>query len=142
MKGLLLDTHAFLWHVMGLPGAFGVGAKREIAAADADRRLHIAAITLWEIAMLADRQRIQIPLPATRWLEDALRLTGVHVIPLDTHVAGTSGSLAMHGDPADRLIVASALVYNHILCTQDEKILAYAALHPELHVLPLRGTPE
>lgn len=142
MKGLLLDTHAFLWHVMGLQGAFGVAAKHEIATADADRRLYIAAITLWEIAMLADRQRIRIPRPTARWLQDAVRQTGVHVIPLDTEVAGTSGSLDMHGDPADRLIVASALVHRHTLCTQDEKILAFASLHPELDTLPLRGTPE
>lgn len=127
---------------MGISAGFSEGVRSIIAKADTERQLHIAAISLWEIAMLADRRRIQIALPVSHWLEDALTRTGIHLIPLDPFVAGTSGSLTMHGDPADRLIVATALTHGHTLCTQDDKILAYAALHPELKILPLRSAPE
>ena len=142
MKGIVLDTHAFVWAADGEIHRFHPDVRKQLEAAMLEDRLYLAAISLWEVAMLIGKQRIGIGMPAEDWLDKALRISGAQVIALDTATAGLSGRLPLHGDPADRLIVATAITHGHTLCTQDEKILAYAVDHPELRVLHLRGTGE
>ena len=126
MKGILLDTHAFVWAADGERHRFSTSTQAALEHAATTNTLHIAAITLWEVAMLAGKQRLNFDVPVEQWLERALNISGARVVPLDIDVAGLSTRLALHGDPANRLIVASALVHGLTLCTQDEKILDFA----------------
>lgn len=142
MKGIILDTHAFVWAADGETHRFSPDVRLQLQTAMTEDRLFLAAISLWEVAMLVGKRRIGFGMAAEEWLDQALRISGAQVIALDTATAGLSIRLALHGDPADRLIVAAAITQGHTLCTQDGKILAYASEHPELRVLPLRGVSE
>ena len=91
--------------------------------------LRIAAISLWEIALLASLGRIVLGKSVGLWLEEALADPGPAIDPLSRQIAIESYALpdAFHRDPADRLIVAAARVANATLMTRDRRILDYAA---------------
>ena len=125
---LLLDTHVWLWLVLGserLPSASRARISRAASIGD----LHIAAITVWEIALLALRNQILLGKPTAQWVEDAITASAVIVEPLSPGIAVECWALpdTFHQDPADRMIVATARVTNATLMTRDRRILAYAA---------------
>ena len=86
-------------------------------------------MTMWEIAMLSSRNRITLDKPAGAWLDEAVNASGVAIEPLSAAIAAESCYLPnrFHGDPADRMIVATARVTNAVLMTRDRRILEYAA---------------
>lgn len=88
------------------------------------RCIGISAITLWEIAMLVSKGRLQIALPLIELLERIEKDPTLVVLPLNGLVAAASVDLgeAFHGDPADRMIVATAKVYGLPLLTADQRI--------------------
>lgn len=92
--------------------------------------LSIAAISMWEIAMLAARGRITLAKPTLEWIENALRRSSVIIEPLTPWIAADSCQLPgrFHNDPADRLIVATARATDAALVTRDKHVLDYAAL--------------
>lgn len=103
--------------------ALGPEAKRQIEAAWAQEQVAVSAISFWEIAMLAERGRIQLPMPITLWREDWLR-AGLIEIAVDGRIGLLSTQLGdLHKDPADRIIIATAIVSNTPLVTADRLIL-------------------
>ena len=124
---LLLDTHVWLWLVAG-SRELSTETRHTIDHALASGTLRIAAISLWEIAMLASRGRIVLGKSIGLWLDEALADPGPTVDPLSPQIAIESSSLpeAFHPDPADRLIVATARVTNAKLMTRDRRVLDYA----------------
>jgi PIN domain nuclease of toxin-antitoxin system len=90
--------------------------------------LGVSAISLWEIAMLADKGRITLSMPLLPWLRDTLSAPKMTLLPITPEIAARSGSLVMHGDPADRLITATALEYDCVLATVDTNLLALPVL--------------
>jgi PIN domain nuclease of toxin-antitoxin system len=127
-RPLLLDTHAWLWLEAG-SGELSADVRRLISGALGAGLLRIAAISLWELALLALRGRIVLGMPTKLWLEEALADPGPIIEPLSARVAIESCELpgAFHRDPADRMIVATARVANAVLMTRDRAILDYAA---------------
>jgi PIN domain nuclease of toxin-antitoxin system len=125
---LLLDTHVWLWLVAGSPH-LSTEARHAIDGAAAAGALRIAAISLWEIALLAWRSRIVLGKSIGLWLEEALADPAPGIDPLTPQIAVESYALpdVSHRDPADRLIVATARVANATLMTRDQRILDYAA---------------
>ena len=125
---LLLDTHVWLWLVAG-SADLTTEARLTIDEAAAAGALRIAAISLWEVALLAARGRIVLGKSIGLWLEEALADPGPAIDPLTPQIAVESYALpdVFHRDPADRLIVATARVANAILMTRDHRILDYAA---------------
>ncbi len=118
---MLLDTHALVWLRLG-DARLGSHARREIEEAWQADDLAVSAISYWEAAMLAARGRITLPLDADAWRRENLG-QGVIEIPVDGSIAVRAGLLSgMHGDPADRIIVATALE-GHRLVTGDRRIL-------------------
>jgi PIN domain nuclease of toxin-antitoxin system len=89
----------------------------------------IAAITVWEIALSASRNRIVLIKPATLWVEEAVAASTVSVQPLSPSIAVESWELpgTFHPDLADRPIVATACVTGAVLTMRDPQILDYAA---------------
>ncbi len=124
---LLLDTHVWLWLVAG-SSELSTAGRHTIDRAVAAGTLRIAAISLWEIALLASRGRIVLGKSIGLWLEEALADPGPAIDPLSPQVAIEASSLpeTFHRDAADRLIVATARVANAILMTRDRRILDYA----------------
>ena len=127
-RPLLLDTHVWIWLVKGDPTLAPATRDRVRAAANTEN-LRIAAITLWEVAVLASRRRIELGEQTLPWLEDAVARSGVVVEPLTPRVAAESYQLpgSFHRDPADRMIVATARLIRADLMTRDGPILNYAA---------------
>ena len=125
---LLLDTHVWLWLVAGSP-LLSTEARHKIEGAAAVGTLRIAAISLWEVALLASRGGIVLGKSIGLWLEEALADPGPAIDPLSPQIAIESYALpdVFHRDPADRLIVATARVANATLMTRDRHILDYAA---------------
>lgn len=122
--GVILDTHALLWMDRNDP-ALGSHARRQIEVAWRAGTVSVSAISFWEVAMLAERGRIVLPVSAERWRADWLQ-AGLVEIPLDGRIALLSCQLgSLHRDPADRFIVATALDRRVPLLTADQKILAW-----------------
>lgn len=116
---IVLDTHAWIW-LLSDPDQLGRAGR---AALRRDRVRGVAAISCWEVAMLASRGRITLDRDPVAWMEDALAAERLELLPLTPAVAAASAVLAdFHGDPADRLIVATALTHGATLLTRDERI--------------------
>lgn len=120
---VLLDTHVWLWWLTGQPDL----PERERTSLDlaaARQQLCLSAISLWEAQMLHAKRRIDLPLPLPEWLRRAAAPNVVRVLPLDVEIVIALNALpaGFHGDPADRLIVATARVHRLPLATHDERI--------------------
>ena len=124
---LLLDTHIWLWLEAG-SNELSARDRGTIATALGGGRLHVAAISLWELALLASRRRVVLGQPTNLWFDRALAEPGPIVEPLSVRVAIESCALpgTFHRDPVDRMIVATARVIGATLMTRDRRILDYA----------------
>ena len=118
---ILLDTHALVWFWHGRSELGRIACQlveREWRAGNAA----VSAITFWETAMLRARGRIDLPAEPAAWRR-ALLDHGLVEIAVDGAIAARAGSLRdLHGDPADRLILATALE-GHRLLTADARLL-------------------
>ena len=115
---IVADTHAWLWwaaykHLLSRPAA---------SALDNADAVGIAAITLWEIVMLAEKKRISLDRDVLAWLQETIRTTRVTVLPLTPEIAVGATVFLELRDPADRLIAATALTHGVPLVTKDERI--------------------
>jgi PIN domain nuclease of toxin-antitoxin system len=116
---IILDTHIFVWLFLEPER---VPAKIIAAMLDADV-LGLSAISLWEIAMLTEKKQFKLPEPLLSWSKKALALDKLKLLPITPEIAAKSAGLPMHGDPADRLIAATAIEYNCPLATADGLLL-------------------
>jgi PIN domain nuclease of toxin-antitoxin system len=124
MPSLLLDTHVWLWWLLGQPELSTAERDALDAYATAGTPPAISAISLWEAQMLASKERLQLDTPLTHWLPSAAAPEIVTVLPLDTDVILALDALptGFHGDPADRIIVATARAHGLPLATRDGNI--------------------
>ena len=124
MNTVLLDTHIVHWWSAEPDRISGAAAE---ALGDADE-LAVAAISWFELAWLARHERIVVTIPIRSWLEQLageLRTVGVTPAVADTAVALPS---SFPGDPADRLIYATAIEHGWQLITKDRRLRAHP--HP------------
>ncbi len=120
---VLLDTHVWIWWLT--PGG-------RLQKADQDRldqmaarsEVYLSAISLWEAQMLHARRRIELPSPFASWVTAAADPSLVNLVPLDTEVVVALDELpeAFHGDPADRIIAATARCKGMPLATWDKAL--------------------
>lgn len=124
---ILLDTHVLVWAVED-DARLGRSAARLINAASEAGELRFSAITPWEIAMLVTRGRLALNQEIGAWFRTILAQPGVALLPIEPEIAIHAGQLprSVHGDPADRLIIATAHAARCPLLTVDRMILAYA----------------
>jgi PIN domain nuclease of toxin-antitoxin system len=117
---IVLDTHAWVFLVDD-PKRMGKAARRAIGKAD---RLGVAAVSLWEIALLVEKRRLSLDRDLLPWIQDALGEPKIELLPLTPAVVSTAHQLrgALDGDPGDRLIVATALVEGAVLVSKDARI--------------------
>jgi len=118
---LLLDTHVWLWSLTD-PSRLSRRAQRGIARSA--QQLWLSPISVWEILMLVERGRLKLDDDPRRWVRQALELSPVKEAPLGHEAAIRSREIPLlHEDPADRMIVATALVHELTLVTADETLL-------------------
>ena len=127
VSDLLLDTHAFIWLMNG-DATLSSSTQDYIQTVCQNNLLYLSAISIWEIAMLHNKEKLSFSQPLNYWIEKATSLPAIKVIPIDSTIALESCQLpgSFHGDPADRMIVATARLFNVPLMTRDQKILDYA----------------
>lgn len=102
----------------------GSRARNEIERAWQSNALAVSAISFWEVAMLMDKGRIRLSEDVQTWRHEHLE-QGVVEIPVDGEIGVRAATLTdFHADPADRLIVATALA-GHRLVTSDRRILKW-----------------
>ena len=120
----LLDTHIWLWWLLGDP-RLSAEEARVLDELPPANRPALSVISLWELAMLVELGRVRLDLPLKEFLKKACSPETVKLIPLNTEVVLEMSTLppAFHRDPADRLIVSSARVEERPLATHDRKIL-------------------
>lgn len=87
----------------------------------------MSVISVWELGMLAAKGRLTLTLSPAEWAKQALDTPGMSMVPLSHEAAIESSYLPgpFHGDPADRLLVATARHRQARLVTADERLLAY-----------------
>jgi PIN domain nuclease of toxin-antitoxin system len=120
---IVLDTATWIWRASD-PDRLTARARR---AMDETERALVSAISVWEVAMLVARRRIQLDRPVEQWVDIALALPGIQLAPLEPAVAVRSTKLPgeFHPDPADRMIVATALENAASVVTPDARIRSY-----------------
>jgi PIN domain nuclease of toxin-antitoxin system len=125
---ILLDTHILIWFAQGDP-RLGEGSRTIIADEAAKDRVAVSPISFWEVSMLVDKGRLSLGISVRDWAEAVMRQPQISIEPITPAIALDAGQLRgdIHGDPADRLIVATARSLVCPLLTTDRKILAYAA---------------
>ena len=99
-----------------------------IRQASADSVLAISAISVWEVAMLESKGRLQLQMDCLEWVSESTRRAGLRILPLSPEIAVASARLPgdLHGDPSDRIIAATARHESAILVTRDHLLLGYA----------------
>jgi PIN domain nuclease of toxin-antitoxin system len=121
---IVLDTHAWVWWV-GETGDLSPAAEQAISEAE---EIGISTISCWEVAMLVARGRLELTLEVGRWVETALAMPRVVEAQLDASTAARAGGLDREkfpGDPADRIIYATAVERGVRLVSQDTKITKF-----------------
>lgn len=121
---IVLDTHV-LWWVTRQERKVGRKARALIARKWARGEVAVCALTFWELALLDAKKRMQLPTPADEWR--SLRLAEGYIeLPIDGAIAVRAVGLGgLPSDPADRLIVATALQHRAELVTADEALLGW-----------------
>ena len=124
---ILLDTHTWIWSQES-PEKLGSGAHN--ALADEDNRLFVSPISSLEIARLAWGGRLTLAGRLQTWIAESIQALLADTVPLTHDIALAAYDLPgeFHRDPADRMLVATAVVHDLTLMSADERILAYPHL--------------
>jgi PIN domain nuclease of toxin-antitoxin system len=121
---IVLDTHVWLWWASA-PERLSERARSTL---DSEAELGVCTISAWEVAMLVLRKRIALDRDVGAWVRQALAQERVVALPLTADVAVAAALLeteGLQGDPADRMIYATAQERGARLVTRDETLRAF-----------------
>jgi len=120
---IVLDTHAWVWWATSSQ----ILSKNAAKAIHGARTVYVSAISCWEVAMLVAKGRLVFDRDVELWLNLALKLPAVELVPLSPRIALRSARLeeGFLGDPADCIIVATALEYGCAVVSKDKRIRSY-----------------
>src|ERR1700742_3198945 len=124
---LLLDTHVWIRYINGAP-ALKPSAVASIDRARQGGEAYVSVISIWEIALLVKKGRLDLPFGVERWVERALELPGIQLLPFNPQIAIASVELpdTLNKDPSDRILVATARIEGLTLMTRDKAIIRFA----------------
>jgi PIN domain nuclease of toxin-antitoxin system len=121
----LLDTSAFLWHVTA--GGERIPEHVRLVIGDPANEILVSTASAWEIAIKAERGRLELPAPAERYVPYLVERYGFDVLPISLAHALRAGSLPPHHrDPFDRLLIAQAQIEGLSVVTPDVDFARYA----------------
>ncbi|MCE5317192.1 MAG: type II toxin-antitoxin system VapC family toxin [Parachlamydia sp.] len=124
---ILLDTHVWYWVALGEP-MFRRDFLNSLESAKENDRIYLSAISVWEIGMMGTKKKkIQFEMDVLNWVEQSIGNLGIQLVPLSPKIAIESSRLPIevHGDPADRILIASANEVNALLVTCDAQLIEY-----------------
>ena len=125
-RPVLLDTHVWVWLMLG-DSRLGKRSRRMVEQAVPDARVRVSIISVWEVAMLEANGRLTLTTDCESWIREAVAAPGIQLVELTPRIAVLSTRLpgTFHGDPADRILVATARECGATLLTTDKAILQY-----------------
>lgn len=127
---IVLDTHVLLRWIIGEGADLPQAIVSAIRAADV---VAVSGISFWEVVLLEQRARIEFPMPAFQWVQRALAPTGIVCLPVSCAISARAASLTQHHkDPADRIIIATAIEHQSELLSLDDQFPAYTELNGRL----------
>lgn len=121
---IVLDTHALVWLA---EGSSKLGKKSRLLMDEALKAeaLFVSVISFWEVAVLVEKRRLDMQMSVDAWRKSLIE-NGLKEVSLTGDMAIYAAQLNnFHGDPADRMIVSTAISLTATLCTADEKILGW-----------------
>ena len=123
---IVLDTHTWIWFI-SKPEVLSKRAKKAVSAAVEEKSVLISSISAWEVALLVIKKRLTLSLDVTDWIAKSEGLPFIQFIEISNSIAVKSVNLPqpLHSDPADRIIIATALSAGAPLVTKDKKLLSY-----------------
>lgn len=126
---ILIDTHIWIrWLLPNDPLPLSL-----IDLIETTDSLAVSSISCWEIVMLERFNRIELPLPVDEWLQEALNGSEVNTLPINENIAMLAGQLPYHHkDPADRFIIATAIINKIKLISLDSSFKLYQELNDYL----------
>lgn len=128
---LLLDTHIALWLDRGHE-RLTIATRGLIDECwKSGGTVYFSAVSVWEIAMLVDSGRMDLGVPAAAWVEEFVGRPGIEAVPLALSAAARAYQLRdlEHRDPADRLLIATAIDLGCPLVTYDDRIRRFGERH-------------
>jgi PIN domain nuclease of toxin-antitoxin system len=121
---IVLDTHIWVWWVDGNQRL--TQQHQQWIQQYQSQGLGVSIFSCWEVAKLVENNRLALSRSVSDWLEFALAYPGVQLLNLTLPIVVESTQLiGFHRDPADQIIVATAIIYGFPLLTTDDKILNY-----------------
>jgi PIN domain nuclease of toxin-antitoxin system len=122
----LLDTHTWIWWNMR-PERLSAPVRSLISDTNAYEEMLLSAISTWEFCKLLEKGKLGIKGNPEAWLDLALRMAKLRLVPLSPRIVYRSTVLPppFHSDPADQIIVATAREENATLLTTDRLIIGY-----------------
>ncbi len=123
---IVFDTHTWIWFISN-PELLSKRAEKAADTAMNATEIFISSISAWEIALLVEKERLKLTMDVSDWISQSEKLPFFRFIPVDNAIAIRAVNLPqpLHGDPADRIIIATAKAIGASLVTKDEKILNY-----------------
>jgi PIN domain nuclease of toxin-antitoxin system len=124
---IVLDTHAWIWFISN-PDLLSKRAEKAVNAAVKDKSIIVSSISAWELALLVSKKRLKLTLDVSDWIAKSESLPFIQFVPVTNSIAVKSVNLPLplHPDPADRIIIATALSIGAPLVTKDKKLLGYS----------------
>lgn len=123
---LILDTHVWIWWVEQDPR---LRSSIRDAIENEATTISISCASVYELIILVRRQRVTINRPLEDWLTLATEGAGIEVLPINLDITQTAGHLPFHhGDPVDRIIIATALHHDAYLASVDSRFPDYQEL--------------
>lgn len=128
---VLLDTHIWIWYVTGDTRANSHDFLKLMSEKISAVSVRVSIISVWEIGILTWKNRLTLAYSPLEWVHKALALPGTLVEPISPEIAIDSSYLVgdFHGDPADRILIATAKNLDAALISEDKNILSYCRKH-------------
>lgn len=125
---ILLDTHVWIW-LLGGNQKLKPSFRKYIEKCRERGNIYISSISIWEVGMLVEKGRVELEMDVLDWVEQAFNDSGIQLAQISPRIAIQSTRLpnSTHGDPADKILIATSHALNAVLVSADKILNKYGA---------------